>query len=112
MAGLLSGEADDCPSAGVRDSQLGSWTESVRRIARAPAIGGASAPLAHPTAVERDDLAPRRSVGALPRRSVSALLGKFLGNPQQLLAALHLHPDVLGMDAGFDPKHREIVEEV
>src|SRR5262245_21589967 len=112
MAGLLSGEAGDCPSAEVRASRLGSWMESVRRIARAPAIGGASAPLAHPAAVERDDLAPRRSVGALPRRSVSALLGKLLGNPQQPLPALHLHPHALGMNAGGDPKHREIVEKV
>src|SRR5262249_50388437 len=71
-----------------------------------------SAPLAHPAAVERDDLAARRSVGALPRRSVSALLGKLLGNPQQTLAALHLHPHVLGMNAGGDPKHREVVEKV
>src|SRR5215472_12234456 len=85
------------------------------------AIRGASAPLAHPAAVERDDLAPRRCVGALPRRSLGALprrslgalprrsvrrlLGKFLGNPQQPLAALHLHPYVLGMDAGGDPEH-------
>src|SRR6266567_8369326 len=76
------------------------------------AISGASAPLADPAAVERDDLAARRSVGALPRRSVRALLGKFLGNPQQLFAAFHLHPHVLGMDAGGDPEHDEIVEKV
>src|SRR5215471_20872226 len=76
------------------------------------AIRGASAPLAHPAAVERDHLAARRSVGALPQRSVRALLGKLLGNSQQLFAALHLHPHVLGLDAGGDPEHDEIVEKV
>src|SRR5262249_23486977 len=112
MADLLSGEAGDCPSAEFGDRRLGSWMESVRRIAPGRAIGGASAPSAHLAAVERNDLAARRSVGTLPRRSVGALLGKLLGNPQQPLPALHLHPHVLGMDAGGDPKHREIVEKV
>src|SRR5215510_5998904 len=104
------------------------WTTNVTGLDRKAcagllvrrAIRGASAPLAHPAAVERDDLAPRRCVGALPRRSLGALprrsvrrlLGKFLGNPQQPLAALHLHPYVLGMDAGGDPEHDEIVEKV
>src|SRR5262249_29576791 len=60
----------------------------------------------------RDHLAARRSVGALPQRSVRVLLGKLLGNSQQLFAALHLHPHVLGMDAGGDPEHDEIVEKV
>src|SRR5262245_65926331 len=99
MAGLLSGEESDCPCAGDGRRTSLVWTgKLVRR-----AIRGASAPLAHPAAVERDDLAPRRYVGAIPRRSVRGFLRKFLGNPQQPLAALHLHPHVLGMDAGGDP---------
>src|SRR5215831_5765488 len=112
MAGLLSGEESDCPCAGDGRRTSLVWTgKLVRR-----AIRGASAPLAHPAAVERDDPAPRRYVGALPRRSLGAIprrsvrgfLRKFLGNPQQPLAALHLHPHVLGMDAGGDPEHDEI----
>src|SRR5262244_1239184 len=113
MASLLSGEAGDCPSAGVRGQTSRILDDKASARSRVGgAIGGASAPLAHPAAVERDDLAARRSVRALRQRSVRTLLGKFLGNPQQPLAALHLHPYVLGMDAGGDPKHHEIVEEV
>src|SRR5262249_350752 len=69
MAGLLSGEESDCPCAGDGRRTSLVWTgKLVRR-----AIRGASAPLAHPAAVERDDPAPRRYVGALPRRSLGAI---------------------------------------
>src|SRR5215831_15237319 len=113
MAGLLSGGRSDCPSAELRrQTSLGLDRKAGAGSVVRRTISGASAPLADPAAVERDDLAPRRSVGALPRRSVRALLGKFLGNPQQPLAAFHLHPHVLGMDAGGDPEHDEIVEKV
>ena len=50
--------------------------KGVCRLARAPCDRRrASAPLAHPAAVERDNLAPQRSV--------RALLGQFLGHAQQ-----------------------------
>ena len=54
-----------------------------------------SAALAYAAAVERNDLAALRSFGSV--------FGKFLGDAEQPLAAFHLGPDVLGMNAGGDP---------
>ena len=55
-------------------------------------------------AVERDNLARRRSV--------EAVLRKLLGNAQEPLTALHLRPHVLGVNAGRGPQHHEVVEQI
>src|SRR6476646_3367058 len=77
------------------------------------AVGGASGqneevgslvPLADAATVECDNLAPREDLGG-PLR-------KLLGNPEQALAAVHLGPDVFGMDARGNPEHDQIVHEV
>jgi hypothetical protein len=39
-------------------------------------------------------------------------LWQFLGNTEHLLTASHLGPDVIGADAGVNPKNNEIVDEI
>src|SRR5262245_58390141 len=63
-----------------------------------PCARAASAALAGPAAFERHHLAPG---GRLDR--AFAQLGELLGDAEQALAALHLGPDLLGLDAGGDP---------
>src|ERR1700704_6890731 len=63
-----------------------------------------SAPLARAAAVERDNLALGRSVGAVLR--------KLLGNAQKQFTALHLSPYVFGVNASGGPEHHEVVEQI
>src|SRR5690242_20447479 len=65
---------------------------------------GRSAPLAQAAAFECDDLAARAVVENLFRH--------LLGDPEQPLAPLHLLPDILRTDAGGDPQHDEMVDEI
>ena len=58
-------------------------------------------------ASRRDDLAPRR-----PAPGRLELLRQLLGDAEQPLAALHLGPDVVRIDAGRHPQHHQIVEEI
>src|ERR1700720_1522130 len=63
-----------------------------------------SAPLARAAAFEHDDLPARIFL--------RQLLRDFFGNAEQPLAPVHLFPDILGLDAGGDPQHYEIVDEI
>src|SRR3981189_260219 len=98
MAGLLSGAPSECPC--TPDSGRTKRSGSVPR-ARYRTI---SAPLAGAAAVKRHDLASRRGVGAVLRQ--------LFGDPEQPFAALHLHPYVLGVDAGRNPEHDEVIDQV
>jgi hypothetical protein len=40
------------------------------------------------------------------------LLRHLLGDAEQPLPPIHLSPDVIGFDAGGDPQHHEIVDEI
>src|SRR5262245_39053004 len=104
-AGMTSGDVGPPIRAfrqeGKPDFRPASWTGSdawgVRRSAAlAQALGG-----------ECHDLTPRRRL-----RRLQHALRKLLGDAQKPLAAIHLGPDVLGMNAGRNPEHHEIVHQI
>ena len=71
----------------------------------ARSIGGGSAPLGGPAAVQQHDPAAARLVR-------NELLRQLLRDPHQALAPRHLVPDFPRSDPSLGPKHDEIVEQV
>src|ERR1700761_4498821 len=64
------------------------------------------APLADPAAFENDDFTRGRILAD------EFLFRPLLGNAKKPLAAIHFLPDVFRANAGGDPQHDQVIEEV